>query len=71
MNIRQTSAQDGMDDVRINVINADLPQRVLDIIKEVYNHPQTNEHTRHVIRFELHKLFGREYDIYNFLKSSD
>jgi hypothetical protein len=55
-------------DVKIDVINADLPMKCLDIIKNVYNHPNTNKHTRHYIRFELQKLFGRDYDIRGYLE---
>jgi hypothetical protein len=55
-------------DAKIDVINADLPMKCLDIIKNVYNHPNTNKHTRHYIRFELQKLFGRDYDIRGYLE---
>ncbi len=54
--------------MQIDLINADLPQRCLDILKNVYNHPQTNKHTKHIIRFELQKLLGRDTDIKAYLE---
>lgn len=58
-----------MANVKIDVINAELPQQCLEIIKNVYNHPNTNKHTKHYIRFEMQKLFGREYDIKGYLEN--
>ena len=62
-----------MDDgsVKIDLINATLPKQCLEIVRNVYQHPQTNEHTKHYIRFELQKLFGRDTDIIGFLKDNE
>ena len=57
--------------VKIDLINADLPQKCLNIIKTIYQHEQTNRHTRHLIRFELQKLFGRDTDIRGFLEGEE
>jgi hypothetical protein len=54
--------------MQIDVINAELPKQCLEILRNVYNHPNTNEHTRHYVRFELQKLFGRDTDIKGFLE---
>jgi len=56
---------------KIDVINADLPQKCLNIVKSVYQHEQTNKHTRHLIRFEMQKLFGRDTDIVGFLEGEE
>lgn len=44
-----------------------LPRKLLLVIKEIYNHPQTNQHTKDLIRFELKKVLGTKYDIKQFL----
>ena len=58
-----------MDNIRIDVTGAELPQQCLGILKRIYNHPNTNKHTKHAIRIELQKLFGREYTIKEYLDS--
>jgi hypothetical protein len=44
-----------------------LPRKLLTVIKEIYNHPQTNKHTKDLIRFELKKVLGNEFDIKEYL----
>ena len=57
--------------VKIDLINADLPQKCLNIIKTIYQHEQANRHTRHLLRFEFQKLFGRDTDIRGFLEGDE
>ncbi|WP_026908940.1 hypothetical protein [Paucisalibacillus globulus] len=57
--------------IKIDVINADLPMKCLAIVARVYNHPNSNKHTKNFIRFELQKLFGRDYDIIGFLNDPE
>ncbi len=56
---------------KIDVINADFPQRCMEMVRKIYNHEQTNEHTRHIIRFELQDIFGRDTDIVGFLNDDE
>lgn len=46
-----------------------LPRQLLYLVRNVYNHPNTNSHTKDYIRFELQRVLGREFDIKNFLDS--
>lgn len=59
------------DDVKIDMINADLPNKCLNIVKDVYNHPNTNSFTKDYIRFELQKLFGRDVDVKGWLDGDE
>jgi hypothetical protein len=52
----------------ISIRDIGLPRQLLLLVKEIYNHPQTNDHTRDLIRFQLKKLLGEEYDIKEFLR---
>jgi hypothetical protein len=60
-----------LSDVKIDVINAELPKQCLEIIRNVYQHERTNSHTKHYIRFEMQKLFGRDVDVRSFLEGKD
>ncbi|CAM3730318.1 hypothetical protein [Mesobacillus zeae] len=55
----------------IDLKDVGLPRQVLLLIKRVYNDPNTNRHTKDLIRFELQKLLGREFDIKGFLNNQD
>jgi hypothetical protein len=46
-----------------------LPRQLLYTIRTIYQHPQTNKHTKELIRFELQRVLGREFDIREFLES--
>jgi len=56
---------------KIDIINAEFPRQCLNLICNVYQDKNTNQHTQHYLRFELQKIFGTEYDVIGFLKSSD
>ncbi|MCM3739227.1 hypothetical protein M3210_02980 [Oceanobacillus luteolus] len=62
-----------MDDgsVKIDIINAHFPKQLMEMVRSIYNHEKTNEHTKHLIRFELQKIFGRDTDIVGFLKDDE
>lgn len=53
----------------IDLKDIGLPRQCLQMVKNIYNHPNTNQHTRDYIRFELQKILGREYDVVEFLKN--
>lgn len=57
--------------VTIDVINANFPKQCMEMVRNIYNHEKTNEHTRHIIRFELQKIFGRGTDIVGFLEDDE
>jgi len=57
--------------LKIDVINAELPKQLLELVRNVYQHEQTNRHTRHAIRFELQRVLGKEYDVIGFLNSKE
>lgn len=46
-----------------------LPRQLLYVVRNIYQHPQTNKHTKDLIRFELQRVLGREFDIKEFLES--
>ena len=46
-----------------------LPRQLLYLVRNVYNHPNTNSHTKDYIRFELQRVLGRNYDVKSFLDS--
>lgn len=52
----------------IEIRDMGLPRQLLLLVRDIYNHPQTNDHTKDLIRFELKKLLGDGYDIKNFLQ---
>lgn len=62
-----------MDDgsIKIDIINAHFPKQLMEMVRSIYRHERTNEHTRHLIRFELQKIFGRDTDIVGFLKDDE
>lgn len=62
-----------MDDgsVKIDIINAHFPKQLMEMVRTIYQHERTNEHTRHLIRFELQKIFGRDTDIVGFLEDDE
>lgn len=60
-----------MDNIRIDITGAQIVQECMEMTKRIYNHPNTNKHTKDFIRFELQRILGREYDIKEYLKSSD
>lgn len=55
----------------IDLKDVGLPKQVLLLIRRIYQDPNTNPHTKEVIRFELQKLLGREFDIKEFLNSKN
>lgn len=57
--------------VKIDVINAHFPKQLMEMTRNIYNHEQTNKHTRHIIRLELQKIFGRDTDIRGFLEDDE
>lgn len=57
--------------IKIDVINADFPKKCMEMVREIYKHEKTNKHTKHLIRFELQKIFGRDTDILGFLKDDE
>lgn len=57
--------------IEIDLKDIGLPRQLLYLVRNIYNDPQTNKYTKDVIRFELQKLLGREYDIKQFLNSKD
>lgn len=59
------------DKIEIDLINAYLPEQVLNMVKKIYQHEQTNEHTRHLIRFEMQRILGRDTDIVGFLNGNE
>lgn len=60
-----------MSTIEINLKDIGLPKEVLLLIRRIYNDPQTNKYTKDVIRFELQKLLGRNYDVKGFLNGDD
>lgn len=62
-----------MDDgsIKIDIINAHFPKQLMEMVRTIYQHERTNEHTRHLIRFELQKIFGRDTDIVGFLEDDE
>jgi hypothetical protein len=58
-------------DIEINLKDIGLPRQLLLMVRDIYNDPNTNKHTKDVIRFELQKLLGREFDIKGFLRGDD
>lgn len=62
-----------MDDgsAKIDIINAHFPKQLMEMVRNIYNHEQTNGHTRHLIRFELQKIFGTDTDIRGFLEDDE
>jgi hypothetical protein len=59
--------------MRINIDLKDigLPRELLLLVRRIYNDPQTNKYTKDVIRFELQRLLGRNYDIKKFLQEKE
>jgi hypothetical protein len=55
----------------IDLKDIGLPKQVLLLIRRIYQDPNTNQHTKELIRFELQKLLGREFDIKEFLNSKN
>jgi hypothetical protein len=53
--------------MKIDLSDVGMVRKCLYMVRDIYNHPNTNEHTKDFIRFELQKLLGREYDIKGFL----
>jgi len=62
-----------MDDgsIKIDIINAHFPKQLMEMVRSIYQHERTNEHTKHLIRFELQKIFGRDTDIIGFLEDDE
>lgn len=60
-----------MSDIKIDVINAEFPKQCMEMVRNIYNHERTNEHTKHIIRLEMQKIFGRDTDIVGFLNSDE
>lgn len=56
---------------KIDIINAHFPKQLMEMVRNIYNHERTNEHTRHIIRLELQKIFGRDTDIVGFLNDDE
>ncbi|WP_179107170.1 hypothetical protein [Sediminibacillus massiliensis] len=54
--------------MKIDVINGHLPKQCMEMVRNIYNHPNTNKHTKQFIRFELQRILGREYDIKGYLQ---
>lgn len=54
--------------VEIDLKDIGLPRQVLLLIRDIYQHPQTNAHTKDLIRFKLKELLGNDFDIKGFLK---
>ncbi|WP_158735139.1 hypothetical protein [Alteribacillus sp. YIM 98480] len=53
--------------VTLDLSDVLIPKKVLMLIGEVYNHSETSKQTKDLVRFELNKLLGSEYDIKGFL----
>ncbi|MDV2883828.1 hypothetical protein RYX45_01450 [Alkalihalophilus pseudofirmus] len=53
--------------MKIDLSDIGLVRESLVLVGRVYNHPDTNQHTKQFIRFELQRLLGNEYDIKGFL----
>jgi hypothetical protein len=53
--------------VKVDLSDVGLPRKCLMMVKDIYNHPNTNSHTKDFIRFEMQKILGRDYDIKKFL----
>jgi hypothetical protein len=58
-------------DIEINLKDIGLPRQLLLLVRDIYNDPNTNKHTKDLIRFELQKLLGRGYNVREFLNSKD
>lgn len=52
----------------IDLKDIGLPKELLLLVRRIYQDRNTNEHTKDVIRFELQRLLGREFDIKEFLQ---
>jgi hypothetical protein len=57
--------------VRIDLSDVGLPRQCLVLVGRIYNHPNTNKHTKDFIRFELQRMFGNEYDYKEFLNHDE
>ncbi|OEH86245.1 hypothetical protein BHU72_11975 [Desulfuribacillus stibiiarsenatis] len=55
------------DTIKIDLKDIGLPRQCLEMVARIYNHPNTNNHTKDYIRFELQSMLGRDYDIKGFL----
>lgn len=51
----------------IDLKDIGLPRELLLLVKRIYQDSNTNEHTKSVIRFELQRVLGRDFDIKSFL----
>jgi hypothetical protein len=56
--------------VQIDLKDIGLPRQCLEMVGRIYNHPNTNKHTKEFIRFELQRIMGREYDVKEYLKQN-
>lgn len=57
-----------MTNVRITIDGPSIFEQGVFALGRVYNHPQTNKHTKQFIRFELQRILGNDKDIVGFLK---
>lgn len=48
-----------------------LPRQLLLLVREIYQDPNTNRHTKEVIYFKLKQFLGDEYDVKGFLNNKD
>lgn len=56
--------------MKIDLSDVGLPRKCLEVLGRVYNHPNTNKHTKDFIRFELQRILGREYDVKEYLNQN-
>lgn len=57
--------------IEIDLKDIGLPRQLLYLVRNIYNDPQTNKHTKDLIRFELQRVLGRNFDIKGFLNNKD
>lgn len=53
--------------MHIDLKDVGLPRQCLEVLARVYQHPNTNKHTKDFIRIELQRILGKEYDTKEFL----
>jgi hypothetical protein len=58
-------------DIEINLKDIGLPRQLLVMVRDIYNDPNTNSHTKDLIRFKLKQFLGDGYDIKGFLNNKD